>query len=598
MQRKSKRIILLFAFVIMLFALNGCGKQTIDLNKYVTITSEGFDSMGTASYDVDYDAYLKDYEGKIKVNEKKETDEMKLGSLMGDSPEQLLNSLCIYCSLDKKEGLSNGDTVTLVWECEDEMAEECFNVILKHSDIKYTVEGLSEVGTFNPFDYVDVSFSGTSPNGSVNITPDYNQPMMQYVKFSADKEDGLKSGDTITVSAEITGSMDSFVKQFGVGIGTKEQKYTVDELAKYVTDISEIPSDMYSKMDKQLQDDLTSDFAGWDGENLHSMQLLGNYLLTLKDGMEGDCNNYLYYVYKVTASNTLSEGFFNFYWYGYFKDVMILKDGMCTVDLSSYKIPKVSAWSFSGEEVHLPEGTTKFVYPGYTDLDSLFNKHVVSKIDCYEYTSTVEDSIEEEDSTENEDYVTTYQDYFDSHSALLDEYYKGRLDKAFYSFIDFDKDNVPELVIGYYGDGTFTENEDGSMEIDSYEELADIYSLIDGEVRLIKQIDELDFGWKYSNDEKQIYVSGGSGAEASDIVYTINSGELKFEEGIYIEMDEDTGDSSYYELTGEDSKTSLSENEYNEKFKKIEKKVSKYIDSSKVQYFESIEKAYSSYIQG
>jgi len=50
------------------------------------------------------------------------------------------------------------------------LAKENFNVKLKYSDIKHKVSELKEVDKFNPFDYVEVSFSGISPNVKVTIT--------------------------------------------------------------------------------------------------------------------------------------------------------------------------------------------------------------------------------------------------------------------------------------------------------------------------------------------------------------------------------------------------------------------------------------------
>ena len=144
---------------------------------------------------------------------------------------------------------------------------------------------------------------------------------------------------------------------------------------------------MYHKMDQQLRDNLTACFAGWaPAENLKEMQLLGNYTLSLKDGMQasyGAGSNYIYFVYKVTSGGTEYDDF-TYYWYGYYTNAMILADGTCTVDISSYRVPD-TGW-FSSEKVRIND---KYVAYGFADLDSLFNNHVVSQIEKYEYQSTV-----------------------------------------------------------------------------------------------------------------------------------------------------------------------------------------------------------------
>ena len=47
-------------------------------------------------------------------------------------------------SLDKAEGLSNGDTVTFQWNCDAETAQEEHNAVLAPEDAVFTVEGLDE----------------------------------------------------------------------------------------------------------------------------------------------------------------------------------------------------------------------------------------------------------------------------------------------------------------------------------------------------------------------------------------------------------------------------------------------------------------------
>lgn len=173
--KKIKNLLFLGMIAVAAFTLIGCGKTTVNLNKYITIACEGYDSLGTVTLTFDYEAFEKDYSGKIKLNSK-DSNEMKLlGLLSGGSSAELLLDMCVSQSLDQVRNLSNGDTITLTWNCEDEMAGEYFNCKLSYSDITYTVSGLTEAEKFNPFDYVEVSFAGTEPYISVSITPNYDQ---------------------------------------------------------------------------------------------------------------------------------------------------------------------------------------------------------------------------------------------------------------------------------------------------------------------------------------------------------------------------------------------------------------------------------------
>ncbi|MBR6626716.1 MAG: hypothetical protein IKL04_01870 [Lachnospiraceae bacterium] len=386
--KKLRSVILGGILLVVMLGLTACGKTTVDLNKYMTITAQGYDSMGTVSYEFDYDAFEDDYSEKIKISGKKKSEADELGLLSELDPAEVMLDFCVTKKLDKTAGLSNGDKVTLKWDCDEEMAEEYFNVKLKYSDIEYKVSGLEEVSKFNPFDYVTISFSGIAPNGKVVITQDYNRPEMQYILVTADRANGLKTGDTITLTAQVSGNTTTFMEKFGSVLAQTEKTYTVEGLAKYVSDMSEIPSDIYDKMHMQLKDSYYATAASWSTAEVKAFENIGNYLVKLKEGMYGNPNNYLYYVYRATIN--IDDVDFTYYWYGYFTDIMMLADGTCSVDLSKYTVSKASSsWGFhSGDYLSCYDG--KYYVAGFADLETFINQHIVSKIANYEYTQTVD----------------------------------------------------------------------------------------------------------------------------------------------------------------------------------------------------------------
>lgn len=374
-------------FILMMLMFVGCGQKNVDLNKYVTITSQGYNTKGTAIVDFDKASFMDDYEGQLKL--KKKNDAVEMALFISGSVEDLLLDECVSFKLDKNTDLNNGDVVKLKWNCNDSLAKELFGVELVHSDISYKVSNLEELGTINPFDYVTVSFSGIDPDGTVTIAADQSRAEMADVRFVATPSNKLKIGDTVIVTATPNGSDNNFADKYGCVLSETERTYIVQGLGKYITDLSEITDDMYAKMDKQLQDDFNAGVATWGPEESTSIELLGNYLVTLKDGMNsfGYPINYLYYVYKVDYANDVVSNY-TYYWYGYFTDVLMLEDGTVSVDLSRYTVSKASKL-FSVTSGDCLEPDSKHYVAGFAELDSFFNKHIVSKIDKYEYVTNL-----------------------------------------------------------------------------------------------------------------------------------------------------------------------------------------------------------------
>lgn len=391
--KKIKGLLLLGIIAVALFALTGCGKTTVNLNKYITIECEGYDSLGTATFTFDYEAFEKDYSGKIKLNSKNSNEIKMLGLLSGGSNAELMLEVCVSQSLDQTRNLSNGDTITLKWNCEDEMASEYFNCKLDYSDITYTVSGLTEAEKFNPFDYVEVTFSETEPYIIATITQNYDQPEMQYIRFTADKEQNLSNGDTVTVTASISGSVDTFVENYGVVIGETERTYTVEGLPHYATDVAEIPADVMDAMSAKGEEVFRSYVSNyWDKpESLISVAYIGNYFLTAKPlenvtrSKSFWTENYLYLVYKITVNNPDPEEVIEFYYYVYFGDIAIQPDGSCSVDVNAYVAPD-TGW-FATETYKVGA----YTYIGYDSLETLKQNKITSQIENYEYTASIQE---------------------------------------------------------------------------------------------------------------------------------------------------------------------------------------------------------------
>lgn len=371
---RAKKIMAGALLILLAGMATGCGKTEIDVMENVEVKFNGVDGYGTAWIANEYD-----------------WEDAAVGAIGGDDSEDisLLGDMmkiesAVSFELYPKEGLSNGDEVTVKATADNEKVKD-YKIKFKAGEKKFTVEGLKEVEQIDLFDRVEVQFQGIAPYITASVKYD-NPDSSIYVRYSIDKNEGLSVGDTVTVTAEF--DSDSLL-QNGYAAGDDRKEYVVPESDRYVKQIAEIPEDTIEKMNRQFEDTLQASIANkWDEtETLKSIDYIGGYLLTAKEGMNVSEKNIFYGVYRLEAANP--EGEFSYYMYYRYRNIIILKDGTCSVDLTDYQIPSYTSlfWGeISGEGFRKGE---RYTYPGYEELDSLFNNCVTKNIEKYEYESSV-----------------------------------------------------------------------------------------------------------------------------------------------------------------------------------------------------------------
>lgn len=111
---------------VLALAVAGCGAKpvTVDPAPYLSVEFSGMSGEGTASWNFDSEGFA---------------------AACGDGVEDAAGlAACVDGSLDKAEGLSNGDTVTFRWNCDAETAQQEHNAVLAPENATFTVEGLDE----------------------------------------------------------------------------------------------------------------------------------------------------------------------------------------------------------------------------------------------------------------------------------------------------------------------------------------------------------------------------------------------------------------------------------------------------------------------
>ena len=390
--KKLIKILTPAAALCVCAAMTGCGSTQIDLNSYIEVDFAGYDTVGTATAFVDFEGMIEDHPEAFGLEEDYDDDDVY------SVYSRLVKE--IEGELDEDEELANGDIVAFEWDSIDtEKLEERYSIKLAYEDAEFTVDGLDELESFDPFDYVSVTFSGIAPNGSAEITVSSDIPVA--MSFTADVSYGLDNGDVVTVSAGDLDDLRDRCISYGKLPTESESKFTVEGLASYVQKIDDIPAAAADSMKKQADDALAAYGADWADDNyIKNSEFLGYYLISAKEGAYTRTNNEVYLVYKITSSvtglkrggdgetkETAEEVFYTYY---RFTDLLLETDGSCTVDLSRGSMCNNSIesdygyWSFFT--------ATFYRYSGYKSLDEMFEKVITNNLESYNYESTVTDS--------------------------------------------------------------------------------------------------------------------------------------------------------------------------------------------------------------
>ena len=380
------------AVVVVGGVLIATHKPTVNLNKYITLSAEGYNSIGTLDVEFDTDKLERDYGKKIAKNFQKamknhEEDTYGLSNLAGSLYEGGETSLFVtYCadgSADKTRNLSNGDVVTYTWDGVNEQtkkeAEELFGVKIKCSDVTYKVSGLTAVNTFDAFDGVEVEFNGISPDGSATVNTLPTAEAAKGLYYTLDEQYNLANGDTVTVT--VHSNRDDFsdcIEKYGAIPAATEKTYTVEGLNEYVTDSDGLTDSVLVSLQNQAQDVLNAYIAkSWDSEcvTLKGMSYLGYYILTPKNKDNyGVSQDVIILPYQVTSHNHFEDdkgqvydADVSYYWYIAFRNVSKDADGNIAGGLDDYYTANASFDVKTG----LDDGWWEkyWSYDGYQTLD-------------------------------------------------------------------------------------------------------------------------------------------------------------------------------------------------------------------------------------
>lgn len=379
-------------------------KPTIKLDKYMEVSAEGYNTVGKATLSFDTEKFEKDYEkklekalkkGKNKKNKNAYQASAYLPDYFGDydptSEAANLLSDAVSGELDKTSSLSNGDVITYQWNCDDDYVLNKYGFKLKYSDIQYTVSGLEEAETFDPFEGLEVTFEGIETEGRATLNGQPTAREAQDLNYDFDKRSDLSNGDTVTVSVSTYNGdvIDYCIDKYDKIPSPMEKTFTVAGLQHYVSGAGDISDEARKSMENRGQEIYYSSMKTWSNEEkLEGFTYLGNYLLKRKEGSSGTYKNVYYAVYKATIHDTYSNSTeiydkpVDIYWYICFYDLTADENGNTTVDLMDYDVPGARVQVDSG--VGYWFSTRSWYYDGFQNLDELNDEVVTYNLDNYD----------------------------------------------------------------------------------------------------------------------------------------------------------------------------------------------------------------------
>ena len=154
--------------------------------------------------------------------------------------------------ISNRYDLEEGETFTVSASFSSYDANEAGYIILE-SEKEYTATNLPQPTLLDPFEYVNVTFSGLEGNGRASYEKTGDIDFMRYISFEFNQQSSLVEGDTIALTYTVSNNIDPLKYGYKLTETTYKQ-YTVPKLGKYLTDFMDITAAEQQKIiDKAVE---------------------------------------------------------------------------------------------------------------------------------------------------------------------------------------------------------------------------------------------------------------------------------------------------------------------------------------------------------
>lgn len=305
--RTNKRLLLTAACSLLTFCAVGCGTKKEEMNPtdFIKAEYDGFNGHTNVSLSIDQE--------KIRDKCKEVRDEKSL--LDSVFLQELLNSMEIEYEDDSTEH-KNGDKISVKFQWEEDFEEDCAYKFSSDEE-DFEISGLEEAEEIDPFEGIEVTFSGVAPKGEASINTDGCNSYAKdngYYSIKDGNNYSLSNGDKIVVVYEYyEGTFISDKKL--VTQDTKE--YTVEGLSEYVTTAAATD---FAEFNPIILQEVNETLKEWDAYEYNTVKLIENtwpeYTFTAVpefyrgyyayNTQDSSTNGYIA-VYKVNATATVTD---------------------------------------------------------------------------------------------------------------------------------------------------------------------------------------------------------------------------------------------------------------------------------------------------
>lgn len=331
---KKTRIFVMIVTIFLLTLFSGCKKdeKVINLNDYVKVEMDGYDTIGKAYARVDIDAIHKTIIKGMKF------DSVKDEEYFYEDVEDAID-----VGLDKYSGLSNGDTVVLQWDLDKKLIkeiEERSNCKFVYDEEKIKVKSLELLVEYNVFDEMEILFSGINGDGELRVKMPNDMPNNIRLFYTCDNSENLNNGDKILIKLYVHSDFfNSYeVKEYGADKGVNivevEREYVVEGLYDYITSVSQVTDETKAELETKSMQLLEEYVASrWSKPESFKGATFAGEALVRVETLTYEMDAYAL-IHKIDINDGSEE--FSYYYYTMFYEVLVSEEGQNSYDLNAY----------------------------------------------------------------------------------------------------------------------------------------------------------------------------------------------------------------------------------------------------------------------